>query len=494
MSITIPKNLRYSLGPLGQLLISMGVVILLPLFVGFYYSEWNYLGADWYVGYLIPAITAMGLGFILERKFEVRDLNLVQGLFLTGLAWIIISFFCSIPFILVQKMPLIDAYFEAVSGFTTTGITMITNLNPLPKSLLFFRSLIQWIGGLGIITFFIYIGIKGISEHVLFRGESHKIKSSRPVPNLMRTVTYLWIIYGSFTLALTLLLWIEGTTFYDAITHSFTTLSTGGFSPHNASIAYYRINDFPNYKLIEYTITIFMVLGGTNFVIHYRVLRGKIQNLWNNMEMKMWWGILGISTVLIMYESGVFNQIEPVFRNTVFQVAAIATTTGYQTEYIGSEFFGGLARQIFLILMVIGGCVSSTGGGIKVRRVGIMIKGIWNRIKRASRPREMLTPLVVDGDKVDRIELERVFIIFGSWIFLLVIGGLVTALLSNHGALESFSGMFSALGNIGPSYLSVAEMASLNPIIKIVYTFGMLVGRLEILPIFILFNREVWRA
>lgn len=406
MSITIPKNLRYSLGPLGQLLISMGVVILLPLFVGFYYSEWNYLGADWYVGYLIPAITAMGLGFILERKFEVRDLNLVQGLFLTGLAWIIISFFCSIPFILVQKMPLIDAYFEAVSGFTTTGITMITNLNPLPKSLLFFRSLIQWIGGLGIITFFIYIGIKGISEHVLFRGESHKIKSSRPVPNLMRTVTYLWIIYGSFTLALTLLLWIEGTTFYDAITHSFTTLSTGGFSPHNASIAYYRINDFPNYKLIEYTITIFMILGGTNFVIHYRVLRGKIQNLWNNMEMKMWWGILGISTVLIMYESGVFNQIEPVFRNTVFQVAAIATTTGYQTEYIGSEFFGGLARQIFLILMVIGGCVSSTGGGIKVRRVGIMIKGIWNRIKRASRPREMLTPLVIDGDKVDRIELE----------------------------------------------------------------------------------------
>ncbi len=138
--------------------------------------------------------------------------------------------------------------------------------------------------------------------------------------------------------------------------------------------------------------------------------------------------------------------------------------------------------------------MSSTGGGVKVRRVGIMIKGIWNRMKRASRPREMLTPLMVDGEKIDRSDLERIFIIIGTWILILVMGGFVTALFSGYGPLESFSGIFSALGNIGPSYLSVAEMASLNAVVKSFYIFAMLVGRLEVLPIFILLNKEVWKA
>ncbi|KXB08661.1 hypothetical protein AKJ56_00630 [candidate division MSBL1 archaeon SCGC-AAA382N08] len=498
----MPKNVRYSLGPLGRLLIIIGVIILLPILVGLYYSEWWYRGNICYLGYIIPSILAIGIGSILEWKFEVKELNLVQGLFLTGFAWIVISLFCSLPFIMIQDMTILNAYFEAVSGFTTTGITMITNLDPLPHSLLFFRALIQWIGGLGIITFFIYIGMKGISEHILYRGESHKIKSSRPVPNLMKTIKYYWLIYGGFTAALIILLWLQGTTLFDAISHGFTTLSTGGFSPHNESISYFGMHpeQFPNYKLIEYTITIFMILGGTNFVIHYRVLRGKIRNLWNNIEMKMWWGILGLSTFLIMfevYQTGAFESLESLFRKTIFQVTSVATTTGFETEWIGpvqSGYFKALAKQIFLMLMVIGGCVSSTGGGIKVRRVGIMLKGIWNRVKRSSRPKEMMTPLMIDGEKVGRTELERVFIIFVSWVFLLLIGGFITAIFSNYGPLQSFSGMFSALGNIGPSYLTVSEMASLNPIVKILYTFAMLIGRLEILPIFILLNLEVWKT
>lgn len=490
----VSKNVTYSLGYLGKILVLIGLVFLVPILVGLIYGEMTYQGNNIYLGYLIPAFSSLLIGYLLQRRFETKRLNLVQGMFLTGMAWVVISFFCSIPFVWISEMTLVNSYFEAVSGFTTTGITMITNLDPFPKSLLFWRSLIQWIGGLGILSFFLFIGRKGISEHILFRGESHKIKSSKPVPNVSRTIKYLWIIFVGFTGILITLLFAEGVSLYDSITHAFTTLSTGGFSPHNSSIEFFREQGFAHFRLIEYTVILFMFLGGTNFVVHYRVLRGKISSLWNNMEMKMWWIILGGSTLLIMYEIGFYERaIEPLFRNTLFQVVSIATTTGYQTEFIGSKFFGPMARQIFLLLMVIGGCVSSTGGGIKVRRVGIIIKGIWNRIRRASRPKEMITPLMIDGERIDETQLERVFIIFGSWILIIVIGGIFTALFSDLGPLVSFSGIFSALGNIGPSYMSVAEMANLHSVIKIFYTLAMLIGRLEVLPIFILFNREVWK-
>jgi len=487
--LNIPRNLERSLGPLGRLLLVIGILLLIPVFLAVYFSEFEIYGYIVYLGYLLPALISMGVGTLLDKKFEQKSLNLVQGLYLTGIAWIIISFFCALPFTIITEMGFLNSYFEAVSGFTTTGITMIENVNVIPNSLLFFRAFIQWIGGLGIITFFLFIGRKGISEHILYRGESHKAKSPNPVPNLERTIKYLWTIYIGFTVVLISLLWLQGVTFFDATAHAFTTVSTGGFSTHNASIGFYQ--GLANYRLIEYTIIVFMFLGGTNFVIHYRFLKGKIRSVWDNMEMKLWWSIVIVATVLVMISAGLFgDSLESLFRTSLFQVVSIATTTGFGTEYIGSEYFGALAKQVFLILMVIGGCVGSTAGGIKVKRVGIMVKGIWNHIKKASRPREMITNLTVDGEKISDTELMRVFTIFASWILLLVIGGMVTALLSNHDPFACFSGMFSALGNIGPSYLG--SMVSLNPIIKIFYIFAMLVGRLEILPIFILLNREVW--
>lgn len=473
----------------------VGIVILAPLIVGVYYSEWTFEGNNIYLGFLIPSLLSISIGAILNFRYKLRRLTLVQGLLVTGVGWILISFICTFPFVLILDMSVINSFFEAVSGFTTTGITMITDLEVLPRSVLIFRSLIQWIGGLGIITFFLFIGTRGISEHILFQGESHKIEVSTPVPNVARTIKYLWIIYGGFTAALMGLLYLQGMSPFDTLNHAFTTLSTGGFSTYNSSIAHFGEAGIGNYKLIEYTITVFMFLGGTSFVVHYRVLKGRIKTLWDNIEMKTWWAILGFSTFFIMYEAGLFEgSVEPIFRKTLFQVVAVATTTGFETEFIGGPLFGAMARQLFLILMVIGSCVSSTGGGLKVRRVSIMLKGIWNRIKRASRPREMMSPLMVDGEKVENSELERIFIIFASWILILLLGGLLTALLSSKGSLTSFSGIFSALGNIGPSFMSVSEMAALNPIIKIFYIFAMLVGRLEILPVFILFNKEVWEA
>ena len=464
--------------------------MLIPLFFAIYYSELAIYGFEIYLGYLLPSFLSIGLGFLLDKKFGQKSLNLVQGLYLTGIAWIVISFFCSLPFTIITEMSFLNSYFEAVSGFTTTGMTMIKDVNLIPQSLLFFRAFIQWIGGLGIITFFLFIGRKGISEHILYRGESHKAKSPNPVPNLERTVKYLWMIYTGFTVVLSSLLWLEGMTPFDSVAHAFTTVSTGGFSTHNASIGFYSGSG--NFRLIEYTIIVFMFLGGTNFVVHYRFLKGKTREIWDNMEMKLWWSIVAIAVVLVMISVGLFGEsFEQLLRTSLFQVVSIATTTGYETQFIGSEYFGALAKQIFLILMVIGGCVGSTAGGIKVKRVGIMVKGIWNHVKKASRPREMITNLTVDGERVSDMELMRVFTIFASWIFLLVLGGMLTALLSGYSPFACFSGMFSALGNIGPSYIG-GGLVSLNPAIKIFYIFAMLVGRLEILPIFILLNGEVW--
>ena len=492
----VSKNLKSSFGHLGSLLMMIGGILLIPILVSFYYSEWSYLGTNIYLSYFLASFFSFVVGFVLKRRFREEDINLIQGLFLTGFSWIVISVFGAIPFVLISDLSFVDAYFETVSGFTTTGITMFTDIEVLPRSLIFWRSLIQWIGGLGIITFFLFVGSRGVSEHSLFRGESHKIKSQQPVPNISRTIKILWIIYGGFTFIMIFLLWSQGVSFFDSVAHSFTALSTGGFSPYDGSIGYYASQGFRNYKVIEYIVIFFMFLGGTNFVVHYQVFRGKIRSLWDNMEMRLWWLIILVSTVMVMFDafmSGAAKSVEVLFRRSLFQVISIGTTTGFETEWIGGEFFSAASRQVFLILMVIGGCVNSTGGGFKVKRFGIIIKGSWNRIKRFSRPKRMLTPLMVDGGEFEDSQLMRVFVIFSIWIIILVIGGLVTALLSDYTAVQSFSGIFSALGNIGPSYMTVAEVSNLNPIIKIFYVFAMLVGRLEVLPIIILLNREVWR-
>ncbi len=299
----VSKNLKSSLGHLGSLLTMIGGILLVPILISFYYSEWNYQGTNIYLSYILPASLSFVVGILLKWNFKEKDINLIQGLFLTGFSWIVISIFSAIPFILISDLSFIDAYFETVSGFTTTGITMFTNIESLPRSLVFWRAFIQWIGGLGIITFFLFIGGKGISEHSLFRGESHKIKSRQPVPNISRTIKILWIIYGGFTFAMIILLWSQGVSLFDGVAHSFTALSTGGFSPYDGSIGYYASQGFENYKVIEYIVTFFMFLGGTNFVVHYQVFRGKIRSLWDNMEMKLWWLIIVVSTSLVMFDA-----------------------------------------------------------------------------------------------------------------------------------------------------------------------------------------------
>jgi trk system potassium uptake protein TrkH len=315
---------------------------------------------------------------------------------------------------------------------------------------------------------------------------------------MKHTLKILWGIYALLTAAVAAGLALAGMSLFDGVNHSMTALSTGGFSPHDASIAWYSVPGRGDHVLIEYILIAGMIAGGTSFLVHYRLLRGRLGSLWRGAEVRLWWSLIVLLTAVIMAEhllasTDLSGGFEEVFRKVLFQVSSILTTTGFGTASLTDQFFGNLARQLFLVMMVIGGCVGSTGGGIKVLRVAILWQLVKQEVRRLFYPSRAVNRVVIDGSLVDRAEVHRVSAIFFAWVGLLVFGGGVTALLSNLDGYSSFSGMFSALGNIGPSFMTVAEGASLHPLVKIVYIFGMLAGRLEIIPVLLLFSPSAWK-
>ncbi len=495
------RRINYAFHFLGYLLDTLGVVFLFPLFFVFFSWGQGGEGQVTLLAFLVPSAAAFVGGRLLRRFFRAELPDTTGSMIICGLSWLTASAVGALPFVIGIGSGYLNAYFEAMSGFTTTGITVLQGLDSLPRSILFWRAVTQWVGGVGILSFFLAITFRGTGSHHVFGAESHKIAATRPAPGIFHTLKILWGIYAAFTGASAVILSLEGMPVFDAVCHSLTALSTGGFSPHDSSIAYYGLGGYPNFRLFEYTLTFFMMLGGINFLIHYRVINRDFKALWDNLEIRYWWRFVAGFTVLIMIDHfrkhGIaldMAGIEQVFRHSVFQVTAILTTTGFGTQDIGSDFFPTLARQLFLAMMVIGGCVGSTGGGIKVMRVVILWRLMLLEVFKIRVPGRAATGLVIDGHPIPYEESRRTAALFFTWIALLVIGGGVTALLSDLGSLESFSGMCSALGNIGPCYISVQEMIALSPVVKIVYIFGMLAGRLEILPVILLFSRKAWRG
>lgn len=491
---------RALLDYLGLLSWVFGLVLLVPLAIELY----GWQGGDdlsRIVGFGVPAFVAVVAGAALKRNLRFEPLDNRRAMLLTALAWMVISGIGALPFWIGLKVSFLDAYFESVSGFTTTGITMLEGLDWMPPSILFWRSFMQWLGGLGILAFFLAVLYTAGSANRLYSAESHKVFARRPVPGLFHTLRILWGIYVGLTAAVVLGLVLEGVSFFDAVAHAMTALSTGGYSPHDASVGFYAEAGYQNFRLIEYTLIAGMIAGGMSFLVHYRVVRGGLRALWDGLEMRLWWALIAGATVLVAWDRlrvfglapGGLWSVERLFRVSLFQVVSILTTTGFATADIGSPAFPAASKQIFLILMLIGGCVGSTGGGIKVLRIGVLLKMVGRQMRRSEYGPAALQPVVVDGETVEAEEIRRIGALFFAWILLLGAGGLVTALLSKHGALESASGMFSALGNIGPCYISGPDMLALAPGIKIVYILGMLAGRLEIVPLLLLFNRRSWR-
>ena len=294
---------------LGSLFFVMGFILFVPILVGYLNGETE-AGLSTYFAFLLPGTCALVLGGIFKIFFKKGIPNDHQAMLICALAWISFSTIGAIPFMLGINAGFLDGFFETMSGFTTTGITMFTGLDEMPRSILFWRALTQWVGGLGIITLFLAVNPAGEGAYRLFGAESHKIGMGRPVPGMANTLKILWAIYTGFTFLIIIGLRVAGMNLFDSVCHSFTALSTGGFSPHDASIEFYRLSDFPRFIWIEYILIVGMIMGGMNFLIHFRVLMGEPKALIDNMEMRYWLSIIFLFVIIIISER-FFNIIYP---------------------------------------------------------------------------------------------------------------------------------------------------------------------------------------
>ncbi len=474
---------RTVLNIIGRLLMMIGVSMIFPLVWSFYYGEKEFL-------VFIISITITFLsGYLLSNiKTNDQGLRLIEGLGVVSLGWAAMSAFGALPFFLSGTLGYLDAYFETMSGFTTTGATVILNIDILPKSILFWRSMTQWLGGMGIIVLAVAIlPALSIGGMQLFDAESPGPKVDKLKPQIRETAKILYGVYLIFTGAEIFLLKLGGMGFFDATCHSFCTLATGGFSTRNASIAYY------NSPFIEGVIVLFMFLAGANFMLHYSALRGKL-DYFKNKEFLFYTAIVASSIIVMTVELrySVFNSISDAFRYSSFQVVSIMTTTGFATSNF--DAYPALSRMILLILMFIGGCACSTGGGIKNIRIIIILKYFYREIYQFVHPNAILS-IKVGEDTISDDILKGVMGFFIGYITIFVFS---TMIITAFGIdlITALSSVAATLGNVGPGLGLVGPMytyALLPDLIKIVLTFCMWVGRLEIFTVMVLFVPDFWK-
>ncbi|ELR71412.1 Potassium uptake protein TrkH [Fulvivirga imtechensis AK7] len=479
-------NIRLIVNILGLLLMLNGTSMLLCLPFSIYYREelWHLAlsgGITLFTGLLI---------WLLTRREQNKELKKKDGYLIVTLGWLCMSAFGTLPYMLSDTIPgFTNAFFETISGYTTTGASIMTDIEAAPKGILFWRSLTQWIGGMGIIVLAVAIlPILGIGGMQLFVAEAPGISPDKMKPRIKEVAKRLWFIYLGLTLVETVLLMFGGMTFYDAINHSLTTMATGGFSTKNASIAYY------DSAYIQYVIIIFMFLAGTNFTITYFGLKGRFRKVWKNEEFRNYLIIVVLLSVAISFFvfSSKWEGFEKSFRDSLFQVISIITTTGFVTaDYTAWAPF---LTIIFFLLLFMGGSTGSTSGGIKVVRHTLLFKNSFLEMKRQLHPSAVI-PVRLNGAAVSRNITYNVLafvmiylLVYGVGVFLLSFTGVEfdTAL----GAVAT------SLGNVGPGLGEVGPVNNfygISPFGKWLLAFLMLLGRLELFTVLMLFNRNFWQ-
>lgn len=476
---------------LGIILVAFSILQAAPLIVSVIYRETVQFPMR---NFAVPAGLSLALGLAMAFFFRPRRLTVGTAMAVGALGWFVLSLVGAIPFWMALRITYLDAFFETASGFTTTGATLFTGLSILPKSLLFWRALTEWIGGLGIFTLFLFVIREGGARHALLGVEAHKASSERFSPGVFNSLRILWSIYGGLTVACAALLWIEGLSLFDAVTHALTTVSTGGFSNYDASVAHFAVGGFRHAVVIEYTILVFMFLGGTSFLVHWNLLRRRWRSALGNVELRAWLVLLLGATILVaiadrsrVAEIGLHAHV----RTSLFHVVSIATTTGFTTQDLA--WFSPFSKQILLILMLVGGCVGSTAGGLKVIRTTILSKLLGRRLRLTTRSRQEIVPLIVGGRSLSLDEAERTVAIAVGWTLALLIVWLGATFVSDLDAWGSLSTSASALGNVGPHFVAAETFAEIGAAAKVFYILAMVAGRLEILPFLLIFSRRAWR-
>jgi trk system potassium uptake protein TrkH len=476
---------------LGVILVAFSALQAAPLLVSAIYRETVRFPMR---NFGISAAVSLAVGLALLLLFKRRNLTTGRAMAVGALGWFALSLLGAIPYWLPLRITFLDAFFEAASGFTTTGATVLSGLEILPKSLLFWRALTEWIGGLGIFTLFLFILREGGSQHTLLGAEAHKASSERFSPGVFSSLRILWGIYGGLTVLCAVALWIEHLSPFDAVTHAFTTVSTGGFSNYDASIAHFATVPGVSAIAVEYTLTLFMFLGGTSFLVHWNLLRRRWRAAFSNVELRAWLGFLLVASVLVFVGDrarvatiGFHEHV----RSSLFHVISVATTTGFTTRDLAS--FSPLAQQVFLALMLVGGCVGSTAGGLKVLRVTILGRVLGRRLRMITRSSQEVVPLRLGRRTLTPDRAERAAGIAVGWVAALGVVWVVATLTSSLDGWDSLSAAASALGNVGPNFVRPETFASVGATAKVFYILAMIAGRLEILPILLIFSRRAWR-
>ncbi|WP_458408380.1 TrkH family potassium uptake protein [Anaerotignum sp.] len=470
---------------LGNILHIEGILLSVPVIVAFCYKEEFSATA-----FIASAVVCLIAGAILQSR-EPGDKRIYgrEGFIVAALSWIVMSFFGAIPYYLTKSIPgFINCFFETVSGFTTTGATMLTEIEHLDNAVLFWRCFTHWIGGMGILVFM--LAVMPLSDDRtmhLMKAEAPGPMVSKLVPRVKSTAKLLYIIYVVLTILEIILLYAGGMSFFDSVIHGISTAGTGGFSNKNASIAAY------NSRYFEYIITIFMLLFSVNFNLYYLMVMRDFKNVWKNEELRTFFLIVVVATLLIttnIYDY--YPTLEAAFRHAIFQVAAIMSTTGFVTANF--DLWPEFSKTILFCLLFLGACAGSTAGGIKISRFIILIKMVVREIRHIVHPRSV-NLIKLDGYKIDS-EVTRSVASFIILYILILLGSFIVISLNGFDFATNMTAVTTCLSNVGPG-LNMAgpteNLAFFSPFSKLVLCLDMLLGRLEIFPILMLFTPSIWK-
>lgn len=480
-------NIKAIIYIIGFLIMLVGAFMLSALPFSFYFKT------DDIIPILISSLITITIGlflWLLTKNANDKEIKKREGYIIVSFGWIAMTLFGSLPFFIHGSIPsFTDAFFETMSGFTTTGASILTDIESLPEGLLYWRSLTQWLGGMGIIVLSLAIlPILGIGGMQLFVAEVPGVTKDKIHPRIHETAKRLWGIYVIFTFTETILLMIGGMSFFDALNHSYTTMATGGFSTKNASIAHFQ-NPF-----IEYVIIIFMFLAGMSFSLHYFLLHKNFSVLKTNEEFKFYLYLIVGITILISLSLIISREygIEKAFRDSLFQIVSLITTTGFVTaDY---EKWTSFSQIVFFCLLFIGGCAGSTGGGIKIVRHYLLLKNSILEFRRLIHPRAVI-PVRMNNISINPEIVSNVLAFFLLYIIIFILGSIIMSILGVD-FLTSIGSVATSIGNVGPGIGSVGPISNFSeiPVIgKWVLSFLMLVGRLEIFTVLIIFTPYFWK-
>ena len=468
---------------LGCVLKFESAFLVLPALVGLIYREHAS------VSYLAVAVLCLILGVLLTHK-KPRSTNLYtrEGFVAVALSWIIMSIFGAIPFVLTGDIPFyVDALFETISGFTTTGSSILTDVESISKASLFWRSFSHWIGGMGVFVFIMAIlPMMGGSTMNLMKAESTGPSVSKLVPHVKDTAKILYGIYIAITICEATILRALGMPLFDSLTTTFGTVGTGGFGIRNDSIAGYS-------PAIQITITVFMILSGINYTAYFYILTGKIKELFKIEEVRWYLAIIFGSVAVITWNvRSLYPTFSETLRHAFFQVGSIITTTGYATTDF--DLWPALSKTLLVTLMFIGACAGSTSGGIKVSRILILLKTIRKELSLIIHPRQV-KKIRMDGHPVDH-ETLRSANVFLVVYFVLLLTSMLLISVDEFDFSTNFTSVVTVLNNIGPGLNLVGptqNFSIFSPFSKFVLMFDMLAGRLELFPMMILLMPSTWK-